>query len=286
MHDWPKPFSCPICKAPLRPSFQRGNVTGAHCRTGHHFDRARQGYLNLLPVQHKASRAPGDSAAMVQARDLFLAAGWYRALAVQLGAIAESAIGRHSAASAPPQYVVDLGCGTGYYARFMPGDVVGVDVSTPAIKRAARSVAAHRFCVASTRRLPIMSGSCVLALALFAPFSETEAARILTPSGILLRVAPGPTHLRELRASLFETDEGHRPPAPIPGFELSTSCRLRLHMDLPTTDVAHLIEMTPMGWRSSSLSRDNATIQDKVVTADFLLETWRKPATVERRRTH
>ncbi|MBW6265695.1 SAM-dependent methyltransferase, partial [Pseudomonas aeruginosa] len=49
---------CPLCSAAL------GEVdNGVACPAGHRFDRARQGYRNLLPVQHKKSLDPGDNAA-------------------------------------------------------------------------------------------------------------------------------------------------------------------------------------------------------------------------------
>ena len=51
---------CPICQQPLS-----ALDNGVACPTGHRFDRARQGYLNLLPVQHKNSREPGDNLAAV-----------------------------------------------------------------------------------------------------------------------------------------------------------------------------------------------------------------------------
>lgn len=41
---------------------------------------AKEGYVNLLPVQHKRSRDPGDSAEMMQARRAFLDAGHYQPL--------------------------------------------------------------------------------------------------------------------------------------------------------------------------------------------------------------
>ncbi|WP_376781629.1 putative RNA methyltransferase, partial [Stutzerimonas balearica] len=44
-------LTCPICQAPLA-AVERGVA----CPANHRFDRARQGYLNLLPVQHKNSR--------------------------------------------------------------------------------------------------------------------------------------------------------------------------------------------------------------------------------------
>ena len=56
-------LACPICSEPLN-AVENGVV----CPAGHRFDRARQGYLNLLPVQHKNSRDPGDNQAMVEAR--------------------------------------------------------------------------------------------------------------------------------------------------------------------------------------------------------------------------
>jgi 23S rRNA (guanine745-N1)-methyltransferase len=49
-------LTCPICLAELANTDQ-----GVVCPAGHRFDRARQGYLNLLAVQHKNSRDPGDN---------------------------------------------------------------------------------------------------------------------------------------------------------------------------------------------------------------------------------
>ena len=51
---------CPVCSGML--------VSGEktfHCLKGHSFDRARQGYLNLLPVQQKHSINPGDSSTTI-----------------------------------------------------------------------------------------------------------------------------------------------------------------------------------------------------------------------------
>ena len=74
-------FSCPLCHAPLT----RAEKTFI-CPLGHQFDRAKEGYVNLLPVQHKRSRDPGDSAEMMQARRAFLDAGHYQPLRDAVGA--------------------------------------------------------------------------------------------------------------------------------------------------------------------------------------------------------
>ncbi len=67
---------CPLCQGSLVPD--KKNVV---CDQGHRFERARQGYLNLLPVQHKKSRHPGDDKNMVLGRRAFLDAGDYQPIA-------------------------------------------------------------------------------------------------------------------------------------------------------------------------------------------------------------
>ena len=42
------------------------------CLTGHSFDRAAAGYVNLLPANRKHSKDPGDDKDMVAARAAFL----------------------------------------------------------------------------------------------------------------------------------------------------------------------------------------------------------------------
>ena len=67
----PNPI-CPLCGQTL--------AIGAspwRCPNGHCFDVARQGYVNLLPVQQKHARHPGDTPAQVAARKRFLDAGFY-----------------------------------------------------------------------------------------------------------------------------------------------------------------------------------------------------------------
>ncbi|MCF3895538.1 23S rRNA (guanine(745)-N(1))-methyltransferase, partial [Salmonella enterica subsp. enterica serovar Weltevreden] len=44
-------FTCPLCHHPLT---QINN--SVICTQRHQFDVAKEGYINLLPVQHKSSR--------------------------------------------------------------------------------------------------------------------------------------------------------------------------------------------------------------------------------------
>ena len=79
------------------------------CANGHSFDIAKQGYVNLLPVQHKKSKNPGDSKAMVQARTHFLNMGFYKPIADFLSNIIIQKINENS-----DNCIFDAGCGEGY----------------------------------------------------------------------------------------------------------------------------------------------------------------------------
>ena len=92
-------FRCPLCGGSLSEV-----PAGLRCPRGHCFDRAKEGYVNLLPVGQKHSKAPGDDKAMVAARRAFLDGGWYAPLRQALEALAVEWTG-----SAPA--VLDAGCG-------------------------------------------------------------------------------------------------------------------------------------------------------------------------------
>lgn len=65
------PWCCPLCGAPL------AGDNALKCPSGHSFDRGKEGYWHLLPVQNTRTKAPGDSREMVAARRAFLSADYY-----------------------------------------------------------------------------------------------------------------------------------------------------------------------------------------------------------------
>jgi 23S rRNA (guanine745-N1)-methyltransferase len=180
---------CPVCGSFLEPLGR-----GLACASGHRFDAARQGYVNLLTGRGTPFEA--DSAAMVEARARFLAAGHYAPLR---DAIAEAAQ-RHAP---EPRVIVDAGAGTGYYLRGLadrfPGALpVALDISKFALRRAARELPGGIALVWDLwRPLPLSSGSADLLLNIFAPRNVEEFVRILSPGGLLVVATPLPGHLGE-----------------------------------------------------------------------------------------
>lgn len=242
---------CPLCQAPLSPV-----ENGVACPAGHRFDRARQGYLNLLPVQHKKSRDPGDNSTMVEARRRFLDGGHYAPLAARLTELA---------AERAPRRWLDIGCGEGYYtaqiAQALPeAEGYALDISREAVKRACRRVPQLSWLVASMARVPLADASCDLIASVFSPLDWQEALRLLRPGGGLLRMGPTREHLLELRARLYDEvrdydDTKHLSQIP-DGMRLAHSETLDFVLALDNPDVrADLLAMTPHGWRASAERR-------------------------------
>jgi 23S rRNA (guanine745-N1)-methyltransferase len=181
---------CPICGGSLRRDEHR-----IQCPTGHAFDIARQGYVNLVSG-HRRHR--GDDARMVAARERFLAAGHYRPLS---SALAELAV-EH--APADDGIVVDLAGGTAHHLAVVldacpPRYGLCVEASTAALRRAARAhprVAAIGADVWAP--LPVRTGAASVVLSVFGPRGVAEIERILAPGGIVVVATPLPAHLAEL----------------------------------------------------------------------------------------
>jgi 23S rRNA (guanine745-N1)-methyltransferase len=173
------------------------------CGSGHSFDRAREGYYNLLASQHKSSAHPGDSKDMVQARTVTLNAGYYAPLADRLCTLTAEL------AETKPFRIIDAGCGEGYYldriARHLPPETecAGFDISKWMVRAASRRNPDVTWLVANNRYPPFMPGSIDLILCMFG-FPVYDAFRTLQPMGHrLLMVDPGPDHLIELRRIIY-----------------------------------------------------------------------------------
>ena len=80
------------------------------CTNGHSFDIARQAYVNLLPVQFKKSKDPGDSKAMITARREFVNRGYFSNIADKLVEISHPYLARQRDIC-----LFDAGCGEGYF---------------------------------------------------------------------------------------------------------------------------------------------------------------------------
>jgi len=272
-------WRCPVCALALD-----ADASGAVCAEGHRFDRAKQGYLNLLPANHRASTDPGDSREMVRARRDFLNAGHYSPLANRLSSLVTAHALNDSVR------MLDLGCGEGYYTAhvanalsdFPDRQIAGLDISRDAVRLAARRYPEISFCVASSFRMPVADASVSVALQVFAPVSADELVRVMRPGGVVAVVQPGPRHLFELRDMVYAQARPHAAPAPVFGESLTRFHTERVGFDLSLytrSEVAALFAMTPYLWQASRSRRaviDGLTALD--TQAHFELSLYRQGA--------
>ena len=236
---------CPLCHEVLALG-----PRSAACAQGHNFDRARTGYLNLLPVQRKHSREPGDNTAMVAARTAFLEAGYYAPIRAAVCAALDDL---------RPDHVLDSGCGEGWYTLALSHcarQTTALDISKLAIRRAAVRAPAINWLVASTAELPLLNASVDAITAIFSPIVAAEAARVLRPDGRLLIVAPAARHLWELRAVLYADVRAHQPDKWLRGlapyFTLERATRVEFRIELADGNAMQdLLGMTPFVWQAA-----------------------------------
>ncbi|CAH0533962.1 23S rRNA (guanine(745)-N(1))-methyltransferase [Vibrio stylophorae] len=257
-------YQCPLCQQPL--------LENAHqlcCSNRHSFDRAKEGYFNLLPVQHKRSKEPGDSKAMMQARRDFLEAGHYQPLADALKQ-AISALGHE-----PSARLLDIGCGEGFYTQQLSvaHQTYGLDIAKVAIRYAAKRYHNVQFCVASTQRLPYGDQSMDVIVKIYAPCEPSELKRVLKPGGTLITVTPGPRHLYQLKAYVYGDVRLHDAQAPaLEGFDCVTTQSLHYPMTLSANETTALLQMTPFAWRAKPpVWQQISEIPIHQIEADFLI---------------
>ena len=268
-------FCCPLCAGALR---QEGGAL--RCGAGHSFDIAREGYVNLLPVQAKHSLAPGDDKTMSAARRAFLDKGWYAPLREALCALAVELT-----SSSPT--VLDAGCGEGYYtsgirqaleqAGKMP-QVAGTDISKFILRSAARRDKTVAFAVASSYHLPLASESVELLLDCFSPLAAEEFARVLRPGGVFLYVVPAADHLWEMKQVLYDRPyRNEEKETQYAGFTHERTVPVETVMDLPGEDLKALFEMTPYAWKTPRAGRERLLgLEGLQVRAAFRILVYRR----------
>ena len=263
-------YLCPLCQNPLMLANKQ-----YQCANRHSFDIAREGYVNLLPVQQKNSKDPGDNKDMMLARRAFLQAGWYAPLPDAVS---------QALAELTPKCVLDKGCGEGYYTTRLKqavpdAAVYGVDISKSAIKFAAKAAGGNiNFSVASAYQLPFAADFFDAVVRIYAPSKPEELKRLITSGGHLITVTPGPEHLLQIKQAVYEQVRLHSDAIDcIAG--LAHIKRQRIQYDLTFTepdDVLALVQMVPLAWKFSAEQKHLFAQRLPVISIDFLLDVYQK----------
>lgn len=259
---------CPICGSGLTKADRQWQ-----CENRHSFDIARQGYVNLLPVQQKRSLQPGDTREQVLSRREFLEGGFYAPIAEALCSLAKEA-----SCHGP---ILDAGCGEGYYstrlAEALDTDLIGLDISKEAVRCAAAKYKGPLWLCASAAHLPVADHSIGLLTSLFAVTLPEEFRRVLKPDGAFIQVLAAEDHLLGLKSIIYlELHHKEKDSVPtLPGFRLEKSVPVRFPFAVEGQQVQNLLSMTPHVYRISKAGADRlrqtATLTD---TASCVLNLY------------
>jgi 23S rRNA (guanine745-N1)-methyltransferase len=264
---------CPVCQQPLPElagaTDKHGAARSRGCANGHSFDRARQGYFNLLLVNQKRSLNPGDNIEMVRARQQFLNGGYYQAIADAINtALIPVLADRANTSASQTLHIADSGCGEGYYtaslaqqltANHIHHHLYGIDISRDAVRTACQRSKQIDWLVASGSRLPFQTGSLDAILSVFTPTMADRWAELLKPEAPVWLVTPAQQHLQELRQHIY-TDvrsDSYDPTDDMikQGFERVGSSEHSSQVFIPAAALPDLLTMTPHGWRITAEKR-------------------------------
>ena len=248
---------CPVCGKSLIKSGR-----SAVCASGHSFDYAKSGYLNLLlnsPGIH------GDDKDMVKARTRFLQSGAYAFLRERLRQL-----------SAGCDIAADLGCGEGYYTSALEAEErYGFDLSKDALKHAAKNDLSGQYTVASIFHLPLADSSCDMVLTCFAPLAAAEIRRILKPGGKFIFVTPGPRHLYEMKEILYEHPYENTVEPADTGMPCIHEETISAEQTVSNQALLDLFMMTPYAWKTEKTGTDRLSEAGDIrITCEFVIRIY------------
>jgi 23S rRNA (guanine745-N1)-methyltransferase len=279
------PFICPLDGLPLAL-----NGLTFTCVKLHSFDVSASGYVNLLPVQFKASLDPGDSKSMVAARRRVLDAGPFDPLAEAICSVVWQRVQERADEKL---LLIDAGCGDGFYtARFaallrraLPNAeplVLGIDISKWAVMAAAKRHKDLPWAVASNKRLPVPQGAVSLITSLFGFATWPDWAKVQTLGQEVIVVDAGRRHLLELKEIIYPKLLLYDPPPHEEAFSSAYTQvmedRISYQRTIPGPDLlTDLLEMTPHGHKSTRAGQESVrTLSGLNLSFEAVIRVFRR----------
>ena len=252
----------------------------AACSGGHTFDRARDGYYNLL--LSNVGGTHGDNREMLEARRRFLDTGAYLPLASKVAELVSRDFPEGGA-------LLDIGCGEGYYTSIVAAcltdagkspDVHGFDISKDGVRLTAKRDKSFSLAVASAYKMPIADESFDAAINVFSPLALEETVRILRHGGRFVMAIPDVNHLFGLKSALYATPYKNKPESPeLEGLDLIATERVQYTLKLKSSEeINALFMMTPYAYRTPPESRARLLSMASLDTeVEFMVFVYQKP---------
>ncbi|MGC8230965.1 putative RNA methyltransferase [Pseudobacillus badius] len=249
-------FACPICNSSMKVIEFKSLI----CSNHHTFDFAKQGYMNL--TTHSVN-TKYDKALFEARRKLIIEGAFYKPLSHAIAKI----INEHVVKTKEIISILDAGCGEGSHltnicdivrSDFFKDVVgVGIDISKEGIKVASKHYSNKIWAVADLANTSFKNKQFDVILNILSPSNYDEFNRLLKPDGLVIKIVPQSSYLKELREHLFhkpekqnysnlETVERFNE-----SFQFVESSRLSYTMNLNKPSLECLVQMTPLTWSTT-----------------------------------
>ena len=179
-------FRCPLCGSALH-----GTGTSLKCTAGHDFALGKKGYCDFASAKHTElyTRALFESRRRILSGRLF----------APFTALLQDAV----LSCCPEGVLLDAGCGEGTFLKAAAASAhigLGADLAREGIKLAASGGNGLGWMVADLARLPLQAQSTACIINILSPAAYPEFHRVLQKDGVILKVVPGESYLKELRS--------------------------------------------------------------------------------------
>ncbi|MED1563222.1 SAM-dependent methyltransferase [Alkalihalobacillus alcalophilus ATCC 27647 = CGMCC 1.3604] len=247
-------FKCPICQSTIAVS----ELKSFKCKNNHTFDFTKQGYLNLMVQQ---SNSHYDKTLFEYRHHLIVKTDFFSPLQKLITDIIHK---EKFADDRKSLTILDVGCGEGsHLARILSQDGLerftgfGLDIAKDGILQASKNYEGHVWLVGDLAKSPFADLSFQVLLNILSPSNYKEFIRLLAPNGIVIKVIPRPSYLKELRQFFFQKQEQEE----YQNENTLTLFKENFHQverypltytkKLQTDELRSLVNMTPLTWQAS-----------------------------------
>ena len=214
---------------------------------------------------------------MLTSRRNFLNTGAYYPLASEIADVCKSY-------SKEGSYILDAGCGEGYYTDIIEKNCIGsqvyaFDISKDGAKMSAKKNKNLKVAVASSYDMPFACDVFDVVVNVFSPMALEETRRVLKKGGKFIIALPNKRHLFGLKEKIYENPYENAPEdTSLSGFNLVMRKEISYEKEFSQKEeISALFMMTPYAYRTKKEERERAFSLDYVKTEiEFILLVYEK----------
>ncbi|HBH3615384.1 TPA: methyltransferase domain-containing protein [Clostridioides difficile] len=188
---------CPVCKNSIKAITENSVL----CENNHCFNISKKGYVNL--IQNNTKTIYDKS--LFESRRKIYEDKTYDKLSKEIIAIIDK-----YTANKDSNYILDAGCGEGYYLNqlYLNNKInkkcrlFGIDISREGISLATSYENNILWSVSDLANLPFKNSKFDIILDILSPSNYKEFKRVLNKEGIVIKVVPDEHYLQEIRSKI------------------------------------------------------------------------------------